>query len=150
MRTKVYNGFDNQELVWFFNQAESDMGYSSNYSTFMYLMEGGISSNHFDPEDQITDKHINAATKYRRISNKLIQLSKREQYILECYFTFYAKRHPVLHLIFDDALPVMLLDYTPNQLADIIKKKQQAKDLKDEYRKEVKQCLISYQKLICH
>lgn len=143
------------ELFWYFNEAEAAMGYSSNYSSFEFCMTRGTKqgeSYYVDPEDGFNDRTINAATRYKTITNKFNKLTKRQQYILQLYGT-YAKRHWSIDLrlppVFDEVLNVILLDYTPEQLLQMIKKKQQAKvnELKQQYRKEVKQCLLTYQKV---
>lgn len=141
----------NEDLLWYYNGAEADLGIKSNFSAFLYFVQRGSSpqagGEAFDPEDQISDSRIDASWKMRKIERKLKTLSKRSQYILQLYFT-YSRKHPQLALVFDDVLTVMLLDYTPDQLADLIKenKKAKAKSLKEQYRKEVELCLNQFQK----
>ena len=144
------------ELFWFFNEAEAAMGSSSGWSSFEYCMNRGTGQGESfscNPEEKFNDKSIDAATRYKKIEKKFFKLNKRQRYLLQLYGT-YSRRHwsvdPKLTLVFDDVLNLLLLDYSPDQLLDIVSKKSKDKvtELKLQYRKEINECLSIYQKNI--
>lgn len=148
----IIPNFYEHELYWFFNEAEAEMGHQSTFSSFLFFVQRGSSPNSYcysDPESEVTDFVINAASKYRRIENKYRKLSKRQREVLQLYFTYTnnAARYPILNHVFDDVLNVLALDNSKDVLEKTMKKKVASLNLKNKARKEVQKCLTAYHNL---
>lgn len=147
------------DLSWFFLEAESDLGFGSNFSAMVApLVIGVLDANHSmsaDPEDFYTDARLRATAKLRRIDRIYSKLDPAAKRTLTAYFCEKASPAPV-RVFYSCTLE--LLEMTPTarsyknprfavQSALKNKSREVAKKIETEARYMFKQAIDQYREV---